>query len=90
MVRAKFKVVKIELTEGSKPVFDENGKQTWEKATMYSIHASPVYGNGDPNHENTKFWQASPNGSLMIGCVNADAVKMFELGMEFYLDMSPA
>lgn len=28
---------------------------------MRTVHMQPVYGNGDPNHENTKFWEASPS-----------------------------
>ncbi len=51
---------------------------------------SPVYGNGDPNHENTKFWQASPGGRLELSVVNAAAVERFEVGKEYYLDFTPA
>ncbi len=47
-------------------------------------------GNGDPNHENTKFWQASPSGQIQIGCANLAAAEAFELGREYYVDFTPA
>jgi hypothetical protein len=51
---------------------------------------SPVYANGDPDHENSKFWNASPGGSFELNIVNAAAVEMFEPGKEYYLDFTPA
>jgi hypothetical protein len=57
---------------------------------MRTVHMSPVYGNGDPNHENTKFWEASPSGGLTLGTINPAAWQQFELGMEYYLDFTPA
>jgi hypothetical protein len=55
-----------------------------------TIKLSPVYGNNDPNHENTKFWEASPSGSFELGTINADAAAIFELGQEYYIDISRA
>lgn len=89
-VRAKFKVDSIMRHMGSRSVIGEDGKQTWGMGEMHTVKMSPVYGNGDPDHENTKFWQASPSGSLELGTVNAEAVKAFELGKEFYIDFTPA
>ncbi len=98
MVRAKFRVDSIERTMGSRPVNgadgqpekDERGYGKREPCEMNTIKMSPVYGNGDPNHENTKFWAASPGGSLALNCVNAAAVSYFELGKEYYLDFTKA
>jgi hypothetical protein len=70
---------------GSKQV---DGK--WVPAETTTINMTPVYCNGDPNHENTKFWQASPGGALSLNCVNPDAVKQFDVGKEFYIDFTPA
>jgi hypothetical protein len=97
-VRAKFKVDAIERTMQSAAkkgpdglaVKDDRGHYVYEPCEMSTIKMSPVYGNGDPNHENTKFWQASPSGSFSLNCVNADAVKQFELGKSYYLDFTPA
>lgn len=98
MVRAKFKVDSIESTLSSRSVKDakgntvkdDRGYDKREPCEMRTIKMSPVYANGDPNHENTKFWQASPSGQLSLGCVNLDAAKQFELGKEYYIDFTPA
>lgn len=98
MVRAKFKVHSITRTEGSRVVRNADGSEVknergypeYEPCEMRTIKMSPVFGNGDPSHENTKFWQASPSGSLELGCVNLDAANQFELGKEYYLDFHPA
>ena len=87
MVRAKFKVVRIERTTANVPDgFDESGRSKWKAGEMQTIVLSPVYGNGDPNHENTKFWQATPQGEIKLGCVNQEAGEYFELGKEYYVD----
>ena len=98
MVRAKFKVDSIERTMSSRtlkddqgnPIKDERGFYKAEPCEMQTIKMSPVYGNGDPNHENTKFWEASPGGMLNLNCINAAAAKEFELGKEYYLDFTKA
>lgn len=93
MVRAKFKLNSIECRtttrqkDQSKPWNAEGNMETVE---MRTLRFSPVYGNGDPNHENTKFWQASPSGRLELGTVNPEAWKHFELDKEYYLDFTPA
>lgn len=98
MVRAKFKCDQINRTmstralkdaEGNR-LKDERGYDLREPCEMWSITMSPVYGNGDPNHENTKFWEASPSGQIWIDCVNKTAVDQFDLGKEFYVDFTPA
>ena len=89
MVRAKFKCIEIRSNQGSVPKVAD-GKTTYVTGEVRSVRLSPVYGNGDPNHENTKFWQASPSGSIELGCANLEAVKQFELGKEYYIDFTPA
>lgn len=90
-VRAKFKVQSVKRTMGQMPgPKDGGGNYQWVPTEMWTIEMSPVYGNGDPNHENTKFWQASPSGSLTLGTVNKAAVEQFELEREFYIDFTPA
>ena len=90
MVRAKFKVDKIERSIGSVPFINAEGKPDWKQGEVRTVIMSPVYGKGDPNHENTKFWHASPAGILQLGCANLAAVKQFKLGKEYYLDFIPA
>lgn len=89
-IRAKFKVDEIRRTRGTAPVVDASGKTSYKPCEIRSIVLSPVYGNADPNHENTKFWQASPSGRLELGCVNLEAAQQFELGKEYYLDFTLA
>lgn len=90
MVRAKFKVTMITRHESNKSVRNEDGSYSSEPSEVRSIHMSPVYGNGDPAHENTKFWEATPSGHLELGCANLEAAQAFELGKEYYVDFSPA
>lgn len=85
-VIAKFKCNRIERQISSVPKANaETGKTDWVEGEVRTVKMSPVYGNGDPNHENTKFWQASPSGSLEIGCANLAAAEAFELGKEYYI-----
>ena len=43
----------------------------------------------DPEHENTKFWEASPNGLLKLTTTMLP-VDHFKLGEEYYLTLTPA
>jgi hypothetical protein len=90
--RAKFRLDSIERTMSHKGVPDPEkpGATKYVPCEMRTLKMSPVYGNGDPNHENTKFWEASPSGSFQIGVVNLDAVEHMKLGEEFYIDITPA
>lgn len=85
MTRAKFKCDSINRSGYSKIV---DGKPV--KVEMRTVRLTPVYGNGDPNHENTRFWEASPSGQIELGCVNLAAAEMFDIGKEYYVDFSPA
>lgn len=90
-VRAKFKVDAIRRVNSSKGVYDENKKFIRsDPVELRTIEMSPVYGNGDPDHENTKFWNATPTGKLELGCLNLAASEQFELGKEYYIDFTPA
>jgi len=96
MVTAKFKVESITLTAGSRAVLDEKGVPkkddkgyyVTEPCEMRSIKMHPVYGNGDPHHENTKFWQSTPSGEFRLDCVNAAASEQFKVGQEWLLQMT--
>jgi hypothetical protein len=75
-VRAKFKVDSIERLKWS------GGQE------VQTVKLTAVY-QGKPGSENTKFWQATPSGSIQLTCVNPEAVKQFELGGEMYIDFTP-
>lgn len=89
-VRAKFKVNKIERQNYSRAIRQENGNYTSQEEEMQTIVLAPVYRNGDPEHENTKFWNASPAGEIRLGTINAAAAAYFELGAEYYIDFTRA
>lgn len=97
-VRCKFTVNSITKTIGSRQKLDADGKvikgangyPEYERCEMATVKLSPVYGNGDPAHENTKFWQASPSGSFELGTVNMEAVAQLQLGAEYYIDITKA
>jgi len=89
-VRAKFKVDSILRTTGSRPVQGPEGKTIYEACDFWTVNMSPVYGKGDPEHENTKFWQATPTGQISLGTVNPAAVAGFDLRREYYVDFTEA
>ncbi len=44
-----------------------------------------VYHNDDENHENRKFWDATPSGELSMYVQNPEAADQIEVGTEYYL-----
>lgn len=87
-VRAKFKVSRIERCMGTVPADD--GTNNYKSGEFWTIHMSPVYHNNDSDHENSKFWQYTPSGSIQLGTVNKSAVEQFDLDREFYVDFTLA
>lgn len=92
IVRAKFKVTRIERQTSTACKKDANGNKVvpnvWEPVEMRTIVMHPVYSND--GNENSKFWDATPSGELKLGTVNPEAWKMFELDGEYYLDFTKA
>lgn len=84
-MRAKFTLVSIKRQIGQKQAGDK-----WVPCEQRSLEFTPVYGKGDPDHENTKFWQASPSGSITLNVVNLAAVENMEIGAEYYVDFTKA
>jgi hypothetical protein len=87
--KCRFVVNEVKQNLGTKPSGnkDERNNEIWEPAMMFTVSASPVYGNGDPEHPNTKFWAASPNGRFELGTVNEDAVKDWKPGTILEFDI---
>ena len=89
-VRAKFKVQRIEASQTMKAVGkNEQGATRHEVCELHTIVLQPVYSN-DPEHENAKFWAASPSGEIKLGTINPEAWQAFELGGEYYIDFTKA
>jgi hypothetical protein len=53
------------------------------------VELKPVYSD-DPEHENKKFWDATPSGELKMYINNPQAIGFFEVGHEYYLDFTKA
>lgn len=54
--------------------------------TSFTTMLSPVYST-DPEHPNKVFWNATPGGVLHL---NGTSISPFEVGREYYLDITPA
>lgn len=75
-VRAKFKVISITRQAG------------WGGAKeVQTIKLQPVVGDSP---ENRAFYAATPGGQIELACANAEAVKAFDIGGEFYVDFTSA
>lgn len=86
-VRAKFRVSRVESSIGSlRTGYNSDGTPIWVNAELRTIVLYPVYANSDPQHENNKFWQDTPNGEIRLGVLNPDAASFFQLGSEYYID----
>ena len=89
MVRAKFKVVKIESTQTERKI-DQKGQWTRENlksAELRTIVMTPVSGGSD---ENQLFWDATPSGEIKLGVLNQEVWATFVLGDEYYVDFHSA
>jgi len=99
MVRAKFRLNRVEITEGIKKrrtasgmAYEktERGAEIYDRCELRTLIFSPEYANNDPQHENTKFWDASPSGEIKLGTMNPDAWYYFTLGKEYHIDFAEA
>lgn len=52
-----------------------------------NVQLSPVIGG---SAENDKFYKYTPGGQLTLSTINEEAIKQFEMGKEYYVDISPA
>jgi hypothetical protein len=57
-----------------------------DKKVGATVSMFPVY-SSDPNHENKKFWDATPNGKFEFYVGDENVIKELELGKEYYIDI---
>lgn len=88
-VRAKFRVDSISKSFSPKSEKQADGTYKLVHGEVATIKMSPVYST-DPTHENKRFWEASPGGSFDLNCVNPAAIDQFQIGKEYYFDITPA
>ena len=91
-VIAKFKVNRFESHQENRRKDATKGfeMENLETVEVRTVVLNPVYGKGDPSHENTRFWQYTPSGEIRLGTVNPEAWKYFELGQEYYVEFKKA
>lgn len=54
-----------------------------------NVNLEPVYSD-DPEHENKKFWDATPAGQFWMNINNQACAGFFQPGHEYYIDITPA
>jgi hypothetical protein len=85
-VRAKFVCDNVQKTESA---FRDPVTEQYVKQESRTFSFRPVYSD-KPGAENKKFWDATPGGSLRLECVNAAVWDSFEVGKEYFVDITPA
>ena len=88
-VRCKMVCDEISQTMGGR-YRDIQGEKKYVPEPVFSVKMSPVYHNNNREHENTKFWEATPSGSFEIQSVNREAVEHLQVGKEYYFDIVEA
>lgn len=81
MIRAKFRC------NGHRRFMQ--GTKDGQPVIGLEVLMNPVYST-DPNHENKKFWEATPAGELRMTVSDERVFEGFEAGQEYYVDFTPA
>jgi hypothetical protein len=88
-IRAKFRCNKITAEEQT--IWNNSqGQGSYDRMLIHTVEMVPVSADSDPEHENSKFWDATPTGKLEIGCVPEETVRELKIGQEYYLDITLA
>lgn len=77
MIRAKFKVA-------------SKVKESWKASDgtdVFTVALYPVVGGSS---ENDAFYAATPGGQLQLSVVREDTADMFDVGDEYFIDLTPA
>lgn len=73
----------------AKLVVQEKGQSQYrQNEELHTVKLSAVYSN-DPESENYQFWAATPVGEFKLGSLKKDIGEFFELGKEYYIDITP-
>lgn len=88
MVRAKFHVVRHEITDSMQRDYSAGAAEnSYKRVKLTTVVLHPVTSGSD---ENKAFFQSSPSGEIKLGTINPDAVAALEIGTEVYVDFTPA
>jgi hypothetical protein len=80
--RAKFQVNRVETTLST-----QYGNGVPVHSELKTIKMTPVCSGSE---ENKQFFKWTPSGTLELGVLNPAVAEQFKLGMEFYIDFTPA
>lgn len=89
-MRCKMNLRSIENVIGTVGEIDSTGKIQQKQGPVCNLAFYPVYHQGNPEHENSKYWGATPGGELKLQVVNAAAVSGLVVGAEYYVDIKRA
>lgn len=64
-----------------------NDSSNAEAGSTHSVSFSPVVTGSE---ENEQFFAATPSGALTLSVVNPEVASAFEVGKEYYLDITSA
>lgn len=69
----------------------DRDREEYVPTKMYDLEFRPVHESGDPDtddHENAKFWEATPSGQFHFKTVNAEIAGGFTIGEAYYVDFT--
>lgn len=82
--RCKFYCSSIE--KDSSTIWD-NKKNAMISTISYNLELIPVISGSE---ENKQFFNSTPDGHFKLNIINAEAAKIFEIGKEYYIDITLA
>jgi len=86
-----YRVVKtVKVDDNGEQIKNEDGTYEYEEWHQPSVNLGAVYGTDDPQSENSKFWTATPTGSISLAINNPLGAEVFELGKDYYVDFTKA
>lgn len=96
-MRCKMMITSINKHWGQVPVVDDNGLPvrgpdghvTTGMGKVVQVTLVPVYAKGDPAHENSRFWAATPSGELKLTLPDR-ALEGLDVIDEVYVDITKA
>lgn len=88
-VRAKFKLTRTESMMHTGGRWVEGKWENYPSVEKRTLVFKPVY-DENPESENHKFWEATPDGEIKLGVINPEAWEHFELDQEYYVEFVPA
>ncbi len=81
-VRAKFKVIGMDVADGRRYNEETQNKDIVKTATVRML---PVY---EGSTENEEFFNATPAGDIRLDLLNEKTFSKFKVGKDYYIDFT--